>query len=160
MSKSAALAEKLRQEGKKTEAFFRQLPQDTWDLQLYADGAMWSIRQVLVHIFESEGSLLKLFRVIASGGAGVAKEFDIDEYNATAVAKIADRPVSEVIAEFVSHRQEMAAFAASLADEDLERRGRHPFLGEARLEEMLRLLYLHVNLHMRDIRKRLDEEHE
>ncbi len=158
MSKAERLAHKLGTEGEKTLEFFRQLPKDAWQVQLYADGARWTVHEVLAHIVESEGSLLPLFRHISHGGEGVAKGFDIDKYNAMAVAEIAETSAKELIADFEFRRAEMVKFAADLDDADLEKQGRHAFLGESSLYEMLRLQYLHVNLHIRDIRTALEEE--
>jgi len=158
VSKAERLAHKLGSEGQKTEEFFRQLPEDAWQVQLYADGACWTVHEVLAHIVESEGSLLGLFRHISEGGEGVAKGFDIDQYNAMAVAEIAMVPIEELLVDFESRRGEMVNFVTGLDDADLERQGRHAFLGESSLYEMLRLQYLHVNLHIRDIRTALEEE--
>jgi len=156
MSRSEVLAEKLRTEGEKTAAFFSRLPEGAWPVKLYADGARWSVQEVLAHIVETEGALLTLFRFIAAGGSGVANYFDIDRYNAKAVAKLVDWSAAELQAEFAARRQTMIAFAAGLSDAELDNLGRHPYLGEASLAEMLRLFYLHVNLHIRDIRKVLE----
>ena len=157
MSKAERLAQKLRSEGEKTLEFFHQLPEDAWQVQLYADGACWTGHEVLAHIVESEGSLLGLFRHISDGGEGVAKEFDIDKYNAMAVAEIAETMVDDLIADFELRRGKMVKFVAGLEDADLEKQGRHAFLGDSNLYEMLRLQYLHVNLHIRDIRTALEE---
>lgn len=158
MSQSEKLAHKLRTEGEKSLAFFRHLPEEAWQVQLYADGACWTVHEVLAHIVDSEGSLLRLFRHIAEGGEGVAKGLDIDKYNATAVAEIANTPVEELIADFELGREKMSEFVDGLKDADLGKQGRHAFLGESSLYEMLRLQYLHVNLHVRDIRNALEEE--
>ena len=157
MSRTDKLALKFKTEGEKTLDFFRQLPEDDWQFQLYSDGACWTVHEVLAHIVESEGSLLKLFSYVAGSGEGVAKGFDIDKYNAMAVAEIAHTPVSELLADFEVRRREMTEFISSLTDADLDKQGRHAYLGESSLYEMLRLQYLHINLHLRDIRKALEE---
>ena len=43
-----------------------------------------------------------------------------------------------------------------LADADLDRQGRHPFLGITAVEAMLKLLYRHTMLHERDTRKAIE----
>jgi hypothetical protein len=158
MTRTQKLARKLQSEGEKTLEFFRDIPEDGWQVQLYADGACWTVHEVLAHIVESEGSLLRLFRHIAGGGDGVAKGFDIDQYNAMAVAEMAAMPAADLIADFEVRRGKLIVFVRTLNNADLEKQGRHAFLGETSLYEMLRLQYLHVNLHVRDIRKVMEEE--
>ena len=152
MSKVAQLAAKFSREGEKALGFFSQLPDEAWEIQLYADGAQWSVKEVLAHIVETEISLRRLFENIRDGGNGITNKIDIDHYNAKAIAKLKDIAQQELLGEFRSRREKMIEFVSSLSEEDLSLEGNHPFLGEATLEEMLRLFYLHVNLHIRDIR--------
>jgi hypothetical protein len=42
-----------------------------------------------------------------------------------------------------------------LKDEELEIQGRHPFLGETVIREMVKMLYLHHQLHYRDMKRAL-----
>ena len=52
----------------------------------------------------------------------------------------------------------LAKFAATARDEtDLDREGRHPFFGPSALEKLLKLVYRHNMLHLRDIRHALKE---
>ena len=147
------LAARLAAEKEKTLAFFNTLPDELWDKKLYADGAEWSVREVLAHIIEAEGSLARLFVHVAEGGSGVGEDFDIDQYNKSAVEKLHDVSVTDLLARFVALREQLILTIQDWSDDQFQNVGRHPFLGEARLDEMIRLFYLHVNLHMRDIRK-------
>jgi hypothetical protein len=152
MNKIEKLASKFNQEGEKTFDFFSQLDEEVWSVQLYSDGAEWTILEVLAHIVDTEAALLPLFENISQGGGGLANKIDIDEYNAKSVAEMADLSPKDLLAEFGSRREMMADFVSKLSENDLDLLGRHPFLGETTLGEMLRLFYLHVNLHIRDIR--------
>ena len=40
-----------------------------------------------------------------------------------------------------------------MKDEELEIKGRHPFLRETVLREMIKMLYLHNQIHYRDFKK-------
>lgn len=146
------LVNKISTEGEKTNRFFSELPEDMWAQQLYADGAEWTVHEVLAHIVDSEDSLRRFFEHIVAQGSGVAEDFDIDRYNANAVEKLRQTPRQELLAMFGERRANMVSFVRGLTEADLQREGRHPFLGQATLDEMLRLFYLHVNLHVRDIR--------
>lgn len=149
------LAEKLKTEGEKTARFFAALPNEIWAQQLYTDGAKWSVHQVLAHIVETEDALNKLFRYIVRTGGGVGDDFDIDRYNASAVEKMSAYSRRQLIDMFEQRREAMVEFVSGLSAPDLEKEGRHPFLGHTTLGEMVRLFYLHVNLHVRDIRRLL-----
>ncbi|MBN2046047.1 MAG: DinB family protein [Anaerolineales bacterium] len=158
MNRVEKLVQTFLNEGQKTLDFFNQLPEDAWPLQLYSDGAQWCIREVLAHIVDTESSLLQLFEDIRDGGRGLTQNIDIDEYNAKSVAILKGLPPQELLDEFKFRRKRMTKFVASLSEEDLGLEGKHPFLGETTLEEMLRLFYLHVNLHIRDVRTLIKEQ--
>lgn len=152
MERTTKLAEKFRKEGEKTTAFLTLLPDDIWEEKLYTDGGQWSVKEVLAHIVESERAHLFLIKNILDGGSGVAKEFDIDEYNANSIDKYAQLNFNQLIEAFTKQRNETVDFVGGLSEDDLEMSGRNPFLGETNINEMLRLVYLHINLHIRDVR--------
>lgn len=147
------LADKIRVEGEKSSRFFAELPEDLWVQRLYADGAEWTVHEVLAHIVDSEDSLRRFFVHVVAEGSGVREDFDIDRYNAGAVEKLRETPREVLVEMFARRRADMVSFVRGLSEADLQRESRHPYLGQAALGEMIRLYYLHVNLHIRDIRK-------
>ncbi len=155
MADPKSLAEQLIKQRESTSRFFTGLPDEIWTQELYTDGAQWTVHQVLAHVVDTEGSLLQLFQHIARSGGGVSADFDIDRYNASAVNKISTHSRQQLLEMFDQRRSAMVDFVNGLAKEDLDKEGRHPFLGHTNLGEMIRLFYLHVNLHIRDIRKLL-----
>jgi hypothetical protein len=60
------------------------------------------------------------------------------------------------LAEFRQARQETVRFVGGLTDSDLDRRGYHPWFGDGDLRFLLKLLYRHPLLHLRDARQALD----
>ena len=52
-------------------------------------------------------------------------------------------------------RADSLAIVASLTSGDLDRRGRHPWFGETDLRSVLKLLYRHPMIHLRDARRAL-----
>ena len=150
---SEKLIAKLTKEGVKTSAFFNEIPENVWKKEVYSDGASWTVREIVIHIVETEESLPRLFKYIVEGGPGVAENFDLDEYNENALKQWAVSPIQDVLALFAERRKNTIAFVRQLSEEDLQKEGSHPFLGQAPISEMIRLFYLHVNLHSRDIRK-------
>jgi hypothetical protein len=152
------LAERLRAEGEKTLEFFRVLDPQRFDLTVYSEGSCWSIKQILAHFLSTEIAIKQLMEYILHGGPGVSQDFDIDAYNERRVAILNGTAVDQLLNQFEIQRQSSVEFVAGLEDEDLLKTGRHPFLGIAPLEEIIKLLYRHNQIHQRDIRRALSAE--
>ena len=52
----------------------------------------------------------------------------------------------------------MIAWVLLVSDSDLEKIGRHPFLGQTTLREMIKMVYLHNQIHIRDIKNGIDHQ--
>jgi uncharacterized damage-inducible protein DinB len=155
MSEINDLAEKLRTEGEKIFAFFAALSDDQWQKQVYTEGETWTIRNVLSHFVTSERGLVKLFERIRLSGEGASPEFSIDRYNAAQQEKTKNLSPQELLEQFKAVRADSIAWTLSLEEADLDRQGRHPYLGMTTLREMIKMLYLHNQLHYRDMKKAL-----
>lgn len=147
------LAAKLMSEGEKTLAFFQALPEDTWSKKVYADGAQWDAREMLAHLIQAEASLRVLFKQVVAGGEGAPADFDIDQFNRERTGKLAALSREELLQRFARERHKTADFANGLTADQLAIRGRHPALGDSSIEEMLKMIYLHNTMHVRDIKK-------
>ena len=134
-------------------AYFTPLTDEQWKAEVYTEGATWTIRSVLAHFVTSERGLLRLFQTIREGGPGAAEDFSIDYYNARQQEKTKDLAPQVLLDQFVTVRANTVKWVSGLSDEDLEIEGRHPFIGQTQLVEMLKMLYLHNQLHFRDFRK-------
>jgi hypothetical protein len=154
---TAFLVERLRAEGEKTVLFFRSLSAEQWERTVYTEGSIWKVRDVLAHFMTAEKGFLGLFRDILKNGPGVKQDFDIDRFNASQQKKAKDFSKSQLIEQFIGVRAEMVAFVNGLSDSDLQKKGRHPFLEEATLAEMIKMVYRHNQIHYRDIRKLIAE---
>ena len=148
-----ALAERLKKEGEKTSAYFATLTDEQWQTKVYTEGESWTIRNILAHFVTSERGLLKLFESIRQGGPGAADDFSIDHYNARQQEKSKDLTVPELLEQFAEVRADTVKWTAGLSQKELAIEGRHPFLGQVPLVEMLKMIYLHNQLHFRDLRK-------
>ena len=153
MTESAELAEKLKTEGERMVAFFAGLTVDQWGVDVYTEGAIWSIRNVLAHFVTSERGLLKLFERIRATGEGSPEDFSIDRYNASQQEKTKDLAPAELLEQYKQIRAETVQWVRGLKDEELEIKGRHPFLGETIIREMVKMWYLHNQLHYRDVKR-------
>jgi len=158
MSEIFDFAEKLRAEGERFVEIFSALSAEQWSAEVYTEGQTWTLRDVLSHFVTSERALIKLFESIRQGGAGVSDDFDIDRYNAAQQNKNKEFSTAELLEQYKQVRADCIAWVSALTAEDLERKGRHPFLGEATLREMVKLLYLHQQTHYRDFRNVLTLE--
>ncbi len=152
------LAERLGSEQQKTVAFFQALTPEQWDCVVYAQGPVWTARHLLAHFVSAERALRRLVEDVSSGGAGAPEDFDIDGFNAAEVAELVQRPTDELLQEFEASRQAFIGLVAKLDVSDLARSGRHPFLGWVAVEDMVKLLYRHDQIHLRDLRRLLGSE--
>jgi hypothetical protein len=155
MSEVTELAEKLKAEGEKMVAIFSALGDEAWRQEVYTEGSVWTIRNVLSHFVTSERGLLKLFEQIRQGGPGAAEDFSIDRYNAAMQERNREATPQELIAQYREVRDRSVAWVSGLKESELEISGRHPFLGQTVIREMIKMLYIHNLTHYRDIKKAL-----
>jgi hypothetical protein len=153
MSEINELAEKLRVEGEKFTAIFAGLTDDQWQSQVYTEGETWTIRNVLSHFVTSERGLIKLFEQIRQGGAGAADDFSIDRYNAAMQERTKALSPQELLEQYKQVRANSVAWVSGLKEDELEITGRHPFLGQTVIREMVKMLYIHNLTHYRDMKK-------
>jgi uncharacterized damage-inducible protein DinB len=155
MSEPIELAEKLKSEGERFISIFSGLKDEQWRKEIYTEGTTWTIRNVLAHFVTSERGLLKLFEKIRQGDSGAPDDFSIDRYNAAMQARTQDLSPQELLEQYKAVRAESVAWTSGLSEEDLQRRGRHPFLGMTTIREMIKMLYIHNLDHYRDMKKAL-----
>lgn len=155
MSETTELAEKLKTEGERMFRFFSELREDQWGSEVYTEGATWTIRNVLAHFVTSERGLIQLFEQIRTTGQGADDDFSIDSYNASQQQETEDLAPAELLEQYKQVRADAVTWVSGLKEEELEISGRHPFLGETVIREMVKMLYLHNQLHYRDVKRAL-----
>ncbi len=153
MSEMIELAGKLKSEGQKFVDIFSALTEEQWNAEVYTEGATWTIRNVLAHFVTSERGLIKLFEQIRQGGIGTADDFSIDRYNEAQQQKTRELTSAELLEQYKSVRANSVAWVSGLQESELEIQGRHPFIGMTSIREMVKMLYLHNQLHYRDLKK-------
>jgi len=147
------LAEKLKIGGEKFYSLFAGLSDDQWQMEVYTEGETWTIRNVLSHFVTSERGLIKLFERIRTTGEGSADDFSIDRYNAAQQQRTRELTVPELLEQYKEVRSNSIAWVSGLKEEELEIKGRHPFLGMTSIREMIKMLYIHNQTHYRDMKK-------
>ena len=153
MSELNELADKLQSEGEKFYTLFAGLTDDQWQAKVYTEGETWTLRNVLSHFVTSERGLVKLFERIRQSGEGSPDDFSIDRYNATQQQKTKDISPQELLEQYKMVRADSIAWTLSISETDLEKQGRHPFIGMTTIREMIKMLYLHNQMHYRDMKK-------
>jgi hypothetical protein len=155
MSELNDLADKLKSEGEKFHSIFAGFSDEQWQMEIYTEGETWTIRNVLSHFVTSERGLVKLFERVRTTGEGVTDDFSIDRYNTAQQQKTQDLDPQELLEQYREVRSNTVAWILSLKEEELEIKGRHPFLGVTAIRDMIKMLYIHNQNHYRDMRKSL-----
>jgi hypothetical protein len=147
------LAERLFTDGQKSIHFFRTLTPSQWDQVIYTEGTQWQVSQLLAHFASAEKANARLVEIILFGGLGAPLDFEIDAFNEQQVADLAGMSCEDLLIEFEVLRAATVRLVRGMSDSDLSKKGRHPFLGFASVEEILKLIYRHNQIHLRDARK-------
>lgn len=147
------LAQKLLEEGGKTLDFFRGLDAGQWMLEVYVEDNHWRVKDVLAHFVVTEIGIPRIIMNILNGGEGAPESFDLDEYNVRKVSGLENQSPSSLLEEFQQWRGETIQMVKGLMDTDLDKIGRHPYLGRASIEDMIKLMYRHNQIHQRDLRR-------
>ncbi len=147
------LAQRLQSEFEKTRLFYTALTPEQWEQQVYTEGACWTVRQVLAHQASAETSFRLLIENILSGGPGSPEDFDLNAYNERYAGKLAGQPPFALLERFAESRRQIIDLVNTLSPADLQKKGRHPFLGVSPLEDIIKMIYRHNQIHQREIRK-------
>lgn len=153
--KADKLAEKLTREGERSLAFFQALPPDAWNKQIYSEGAAWTTRDIFEHLSTAEHGMKRLCEQIIETGLGAPEDFDVDAHNKSRTGRFANLSLEELTKLYVDTRARTVAYARTLDDTQLQKRGRHPAMGDSSVEGILKMIYLHNTLHIGDIKKAL-----
>lgn len=153
--KASALAAKLHAEGERTVRFFHELNDTQWQSPVFHDGAQWNVRGVLEHLIVSETQLQQLFEAIVRTGMGAPEGMNVDVLNLERTGSLFPLNREAMLNYYTSTRRATVEFTQKLTDEQLAMRARHPAIGESALEDQLKLIYLHHQMHLRDVKKAL-----
>jgi hypothetical protein len=149
------LVARLEKGIEKTMAIFNAISPAQWEAVLYEEPYPWTVRDLLAHFVSAEEGLLQAAQDIAAGGPGAPEGFDYEGYNAAEQKRLAGLSPEKLLADLAAARQRTIEWVRSLQEEDLDRVGRHPALGEIDLETFINAIYGHQLLHMRDLMQAL-----
>ena len=151
------LARRLSDEGQKTKDFFIGINQEEWSVVLYSDGGGWTIKQLLAHIVASEVGNRQMIEEILRGGMGSPENFDLDDFNQGRVKDLESIPQDKLLVMFQDYRRSIVDLVKNLNSQDMVLKGRNPYLGITALEDIIKLVYRHVQIHLRDARRHLNQ---
>jgi hypothetical protein len=139
----------------KAQEFFATLDPGQWQQQVYTSGSKWGVRQVLAHFISAERAFLRLIRNVLDDGPGAARDFDIDAFNEAETPPLSKEPIADLLTAFRQLRDQSISLMDEINSTDLDRVGFHPWFGDIEVRAMLKLVYRHNMIHMRDVRKAL-----
>jgi len=134
----------------RTRGFFDQLSAEEWQLTVYGEPD-WNAYNLMAHFISAEEHLLELAQNVAGNGPGAPEGFELNEFNAMEQNRFQGLPIQALLEALERSRQRTIEWVRTLTDEQLEKKGRHPALGQISVEDMLTAIYGHQILHMRDL---------
>lgn len=148
------LGGKLERSKSEVISYFSSLGEEKMLNIIYSDetDAPWMAKDVLAHLTFAEQEFLLLFEEIIAGGSGVEPDFNIDKFNAEKIKLYTKYSIEELLGSFESVRSKMIDLVMHLSPKDLEKTGLHPALGESKLIDMIKLIPIHNQLHIRDVK--------
>lgn len=147
---------RLANEGLKTLDFFHALQPEDWHAQVYTAGSGWTVIQILCHLLNAEQGFHHLLQDVMHGGEGAPEYMDIDVFNEQQLSGTHCTDAEIQLAAFSDARVTTIEIVRTMHADDLDKLGRHPFLGPTTVDKMVQLIYRHSMLHQRDIRRALD----
>ena len=132
--------------------YFNELDQQDWERQIYTEGESWTIHQILAHFVATERAFQWLIDDIVKGGIGSPEGLELDPFNQEQVRALQSHSEQELLDLFSEERRKTIEKASRYTSADLCKKGRHPWFGHMSTTALLRLLYQHIKLHLRDIR--------
>lgn len=155
VSEREHLVQRMEKDGQKTLSFFRGLDSEQWKIQVYTTGSQWTVRDILAHFVSAERSFKLLVEDVAAGGSGAPRDLDINEFNEREVPQLDGLSVDSLLDAYEEARRVSVELTETLEPEDLDKVGYHPWFGEVQIRDMLKLVYRHNMIHLRDIRRAL-----
>jgi hypothetical protein len=149
------LLKRLNDEGQKVTDFLITLEEELWEAEIYTENEVWKVHQILAHFVSVERGFQWLTADIVSGSKGVPEDFDLDRFNNEQVRELQSISRQELLDIFQSERSATIEQASRYSSDDLAKEGNHPWFGQVSVSTLLKLLYRHNQLHIRDIRRHL-----
>lgn len=124
---------------------------DRWDAQVYAEGAAWTVRQLLIHLMITDKGHNNMMMAIARGESTIPDDFDLERYNRRSVEKRAETSPEDARAGLAQTAAERDTWLDTIDDDTLLSQGRHGSMRMMSIEQILELVADHDRNHANDI---------
>ena len=145
------IIEKLISDGTRIVKLFSSLTIDEWTSTVYDGENNWQVKDILAHFISAEQSFIVLFDNIRINGIGVNDDFTTDAYNNAQVKKLKQTAAEDLIDLFIKTREATINWVIQIPESDFEIVGRHPALGETKIINMVRMITIHNQMHIKDL---------
>jgi hypothetical protein len=132
------------------------LKPDDMTASVYGDGeTLWTVREIVGHLADSERGLLGQVSRLVAGEVTVPEDFDLTRWNRGAVRKRAGMQVSELMQQIETAFHDALRFLEGLDEAALDLEGRHSSGKIMNAEGFLRRMADHRSEHVADIQAAL-----
>ncbi len=153
------IAVKLENERAKLLRVIESANEDQRRALIYEEG--WNLYDLVSHLAASEKENVRFLRQLLSENGARHRTLEtvksLDEWNAHAVGKRADKSWDERVAELAEARQITVQTIDAITPDEFAHVGTHAVWGQKSVEGLLKILYLHDIMHRNDIARRLVE---
>ena len=149
------LMEKLSRGLSKSLDIFHSIEGKGWDQPIFDEADSWSVKDLVAHFIFAEQYLFAIAKHIASGGDGYPPGIDIDQFNREEIEKYRPYLVDQLLVMLSDVRKTTIEWVEGLGEDELDRIGNHPVLGETSVETAVFSIYAHQLLHMREVAPKL-----
>jgi hypothetical protein len=132
-----------------------QMDVHDWDRPVQSADSGWTVKQMLLHLANSESGQLKTAQAIAAGQSTVPDDFDLDRYNRRMVEKNQAKQPPEILFGMAESQQKLLAFLDTVTAEDLEKRGKHGRGDVISVEQLFYRIGEHEAEHTAEIKQAL-----
>ena len=152
-SRVNSIREFVQTKNRESMEVFERLGEADWTRPVYSTegGGRWTVRDVLAHLADSEQGQLGQAQRIANGHPGVPPDFDLNRWNKRAVEKRADKSPAELLADVRDGYARVVVFLEGIAEDDLDKIGRHASGQDLSVEAILRHIAAHRATHVAEI---------
>ena len=128
-----------------------RVPNGLWEQRIYADGAQWTLRELLIHLMISDHGQNNVLMGIAEGKNIIPDDYDLNRYNSGSVNKRKEVSVEYARQALTESRQRLIDWLSGLDDTVLDKEGRHASMQILSIAQILEVMAQHEEGHTRDI---------
>jgi hypothetical protein len=147
--------EKMAEARASFQEFLEGLTEEQWESEVYSEGDVWSVKDILGHVVRAEFGMMRLMEGFLMGHPGASEDFDLARYNASGVAKLKGKMPADHLSDMTSTREKLLTFLDTLTEADLDKKGRHGSGRILTIEETLYVSAGHDEAHMADMKAAL-----